>query len=379
MHVVCVGLATVDLVQRVDRMPGPDEKAEALSASVAAGGPATNAAVTAAALGATVTLVTAVGSHPLAALIRADLAECGVTLLDATPEATTPPPVSAVTVLAATGQRTIVSRNARGSEVAAPAGLASVLASADVVLVDGHHPALARAAAASGRLLVLDAGSWRPIFAELLPLADVVAASAAFRLPTPGLSTAGLPTPGPTDATHPAADFATPDANPPAAAYAAPDADPPAADLAAPNANPPGADLAAPNANPPAAGSAALGVGPPTADLAQPGPTDVVPPPGDHEGISAREALRVAGVRRGAITRGPDPIIWWSGDENGELAVPAVPAVDTAGAGDVFHGALAVALGRGLTLVPALRFATEIAGIRVRHAGPRSWLAALRG
>ena len=32
MHVVCVGLATVDLVQRVDRLPGVDEKAEAVSA-----------------------------------------------------------------------------------------------------------------------------------------------------------------------------------------------------------------------------------------------------------------------------------------------------------------------------------------------------------
>ena len=78
MHVVCVGLATVDLVQRVDRLPGLDEKAEAVSAEVAAGGPATNAAVTAAALGATVTLVTAVGAHPLGELIRADLASCGV-------------------------------------------------------------------------------------------------------------------------------------------------------------------------------------------------------------------------------------------------------------------------------------------------------------
>nr|BFE71812.1 hypothetical protein GCM10020092_051130 [Actinoplanes digitatis] len=151
MRVVCVGLATVDLVQRVERLPGVDEKAEALSADVAAGGPATNAAVTAAALGASVTLVTAVGAHPLGALIRADVAACGVSLLDAAPRATAPPPVSAVTVVRATGQRTIVSRNARGADVTAPPGLADVLGAADIVLVDGHHPALARAAAACGR------------------------------------------------------------------------------------------------------------------------------------------------------------------------------------------------------------------------------------
>jgi sugar/nucleoside kinase (ribokinase family) len=280
VHIVCVGLATVDLVQRVDRLPGVDAKAEALTAEVAAGGPATNAAITAAALGATVTLVTAVGAHPLGGLIRADTEAYGVTLLDATPLARTPPPVSAVTVLDATGERTIVSRNAGGAEVAAPPGLAGALAGADVILADGHHPVLARAAARSGRPLLLDAGSWRPVFAELVPAADVVACSAAFR--------------------------------------------------------PPG-----------------------TAPVA--------------------DALRAAGARRGAITRGPQPVSWWDGEESGELAVPAVAAVDTAGAGDAFHGALAVALGRGEDLVPALRYAVGIAGIRVRHTGPRSWLRALPG
>ncbi|MFI7542652.1 PfkB family carbohydrate kinase [Actinoplanes sp. NPDC049599] len=278
MHVVCVGLATVDLIHRVARLPGVDAKAEALSTEVAAGGPATNAAITAAALGARVTLVTAVGAHPLGALIRADAQAYGVTLLDATPLARTPPAVSAVTVLDATGGRSIVSSNARGVAAPVPSGLAAVLATADLVLADGHHPHLARAAAASGRPLLLDAGSWRPVFAELLPAADVVACSAAFR--------------------------------------------------------PPGA--------------------------------------GD-----VRAALQAAGVRRGAITRGPDPVGWWSGDRTGELAVPEVAAVDTAGAGDVFHGALAVALGRGDDLLPALAFAVRIAGIRVGHAGPRSWLAEL--
>ncbi|GAA3337287.1 PfkB family carbohydrate kinase [Amorphoplanes nipponensis] len=280
MHVVCVGLATVDLVQRVERLPGVDAKAEALAADVAAGGPATNAAITAAALGATVTLVTAVGAHPLAGLIHADAAAYGVTVLDATPLARTPPPVSAVTVLDATGERTIVSRNAAGAEVPVPPGLAGVLAGADVVLADGHHPRLARAAAACGRPLLLDAGSWRPVFADLLPAADVVVCSAAFR---------------------------------------------------------------------------------------PPGPAPV------------REALRAAGVRRGAVTHGPAPVRWWSGDESGELTVPPVAAVDTAGAGDVFHGALAVALGRGDELVPALRYAVGVAGVRVRHAGPRAWLRALPG
>jgi sugar/nucleoside kinase (ribokinase family) len=182
MKVVCVGLATVDLVYRVDRIPGPDEKAQATGVDIAAGGPATNAAVTAAALGADVTLVTAVGAHPLGDLIRADLAVHGVTLLDVTPDDAAPPPVSAVTVRADTGQRTVVSRNAGDRAVGVPDDR-GLFEETDAVLVDGHHPALAVAAARRARWLVVDAGSWRPVFAEVLPHADVVACSEHFRHP----------------------------------------------------------------------------------------------------------------------------------------------------------------------------------------------------
>ena len=65
--------------------PGVDEKAQAESAEIGAGGPAVNAAVTAAALGADVTLLTAVGRHPLGELIRDDLHRHGVALIDAAP------------------------------------------------------------------------------------------------------------------------------------------------------------------------------------------------------------------------------------------------------------------------------------------------------
>ncbi len=296
MRVVCAGLATVDVVHRVDRIPGVDEKVQATSCTAATGGPAANAAVTAAALGASVTLVTAVGAHPLGQLIRADLAAHRVTLLDAVPLATEPPPVSAVAVLAATGQRTITSRNAAGRHAPAPPELDRIVRAADAVLVDGHHPALALAAAhaarRAGRPLVVDAGSWRPVMAELLPLADVVACSATFR--TPG-AVAGTP---------------------------------PAAET--------GSDV----------GTAA--------------------------------ALRAAGVRHIAVTHGPGPVRWWSADRTGTVPVPPVTAVDTAGAGDAFHGALAVAVARDpevADLAEALRYAVQVAGIRVVHAGPRAWLS----
>jgi len=54
-----------------------------------------------------------------------------------------------------------------------------------------------------------------------------------------------------------------------------------------------------------------------------------------------------------------------------------VAAVDTAGAGDVFHGALTVAVARdpGIdSFADGLREAVRVAGIRVTHTGPRAWL-----
>jgi sugar/nucleoside kinase (ribokinase family) len=72
------------VIQHVDAAPGPNEKVTARAQWVVAGGPATNAAVTFAALGGTAVLVTALGSGAAADMVRADLAGCGVRVVDVT-------------------------------------------------------------------------------------------------------------------------------------------------------------------------------------------------------------------------------------------------------------------------------------------------------
>lgn len=273
MRVLLAGLCTVDVVQRVAELPTPGEKVQSLQVDVAAGGPAANAAVTAAALGAEATLLTVLGAHPLAALARADLEAHGVRVADLDPGRTGPPPVSAAAVRDRDGERTVVSRNAAGSQASWRGSV-----DADVVLVDGHHPnlALSVARAAGDVPVVLDAGSWKPVLDELLPLVDVAACSAHFSAPEPGLHQRGVPT--------------------------------------------------------------------------------VI------------------------TTAGPGPVRWSTADGgSGEVPVPAVEARDTLGAGDVWHGALAVAVVREPTVSDRIRFANEVAAERVRHVGPRSWPAAIAG
>ncbi|MFI7588684.1 PfkB family carbohydrate kinase [Spongisporangium articulatum] len=183
---VFVGLATLDVVHRVARRPAADEKVTALAQSVTAGGPAANAAVTYAALGGTATLVTALGRGPVARVVAEDLRAAGVEVLDVAPDDDRGPPVAAVTVLDGTGERSVASVDAIATGFEPPSGLGPLVAGADVVLVDGHHPTLARAACEAARPagvdVVVDAGRWKPVFAQVFPLATDVVCSPAFRL-----------------------------------------------------------------------------------------------------------------------------------------------------------------------------------------------------
>lgn len=105
---------------------------------------------------------------------------------------------------------------------------------------------------------------------------------------------------------------------------------------------------------------------------------------GDRQGLSPEEALdRVAaampapgeegmpGARRGTIagiTLGPEGVIARI-DRGPVLRIPGhrVTAVDTAGAGDVFHGVLVAALWRGEPPERALRLANAAAALKVQR------------
>lgn len=184
---VFVGLATLDVIHRIAGAPAVNEKITSTAQFVAAGGPAANAAVTFAGLGGEAILVTALGDDPVAALIRADLAAYGVSVVDAAEGIHRTVPVSAVSVVESTGDRSVVSLDAVNSEVPPPAALGELIKDADVVLVDGHHPliavAAARHAAARAIALVVDAGRWKPVMADIIPHATDMVCSNDFRVP----------------------------------------------------------------------------------------------------------------------------------------------------------------------------------------------------
>jgi sulfofructose kinase len=70
-----------------------------------------------------------------------------------------------------------------------------------------------------------------------------------------------------------------------------------------------------------------------------------------------------------AVTNGPDDVLWLEGRVLRRSPVFAVAAVDTLGAGDVFHGAFTLALAEGRDLVGAMRFAAAAAGLKCTRVG----------
>lgn len=181
-----VGLLTLDFIYRVERLPQPNEKIVALDAAIAAGGPATNAAVTFAHLGGESQLCAALGQHSNSSLIRSDLEAQKVAIADLTPQATNSPPVSSILVTAATGDRALVCLNAKKQQAQSnfsPDSLDKI----DILLIDGHQMAASREIAQEAKQrqipIVIDAGSWKPGFETVLPYADYAICSADFYPP----------------------------------------------------------------------------------------------------------------------------------------------------------------------------------------------------
>jgi sulfofructose kinase len=70
-----------------------------------------------------------------------------------------------------------------------------------------------------------------------------------------------------------------------------------------------------------------------------------------------------------AVTDGPRDVLWREGSALRRSPVFAVEAVDTLGAGDVFHGAFTLALAEGRDVVAAMRFAAAAAGLKCARPG----------
>ncbi len=279
---VFVGHIGIDLIYLSPEALSSNQKLAALDWAIAAGGPATNAAVTFAYLGDRPVLVGSLGHHPLTELARTDLNDRGVILTDLDADRAEPPPISSIVVNQENGDRSVISLNAAKSQLSADRCPDTLLDDAAIVLIDGHQMALSVAVAKTARSrqipVAIDGGSWKPGFDRVLPFVDYAVCSADFF------------------------------------------------------------------------------------------------PPGCRDRADVFDFLTQFGIANIAITDGPRPIEVLNRGDRHSVNVPSVEAIDTLGAGDIFHGAFCHFIG-DREFREALSGAAEVAARSCQFFGTRSWMS----
>ncbi|MBO0350572.1 sugar kinase [Phormidium pseudopriestleyi FRX01] len=182
-----VGLVTLDVIYLTAGVPQNNQKIVATDSMINAGGPATNAAIAFSYLGNHSTLVGAIGQHPLTAIVYEELEQYGVAIADLDPQRTEPPPLSSIIVTEATGDRAVISINATKSQILGDRLPLDSWSKFNIVLTDGHQMSVSQRIAqithAQTIPIVLDGGSWKPGFENLLPFINYALCSSNFYPP----------------------------------------------------------------------------------------------------------------------------------------------------------------------------------------------------
>ncbi len=279
-----VGLITLDLIYLTPTLPQPNQKLVASNYTIAAGGPATNAAIAFQYFQNSGRLMGVVGAHALSQLVLADLQQWSIDLIDLDTLQTEPLPTSSILVTEGTGDRAVISLNAVRTQAKPEQIPAAVLTGVDIVLIDGHQMAVGRAIAQQAKQrgipIVIDGGSWKPGFETVLPYADYAICSANFH------------------------------------------------------------------------------------------------PPACETTEQVLEYLQTLGISHVAITQGSQPILFREPATQGQIPVAPITAVDTLGAGDIFHGAFCHFILQ-MDFQAALEQAAVIAGRACQQFGTRAWMQAL--
>lgn len=189
-----VGLATLDVIQLVEKLPAENEKIRALDFAFAAGGPAANAAVAFAhgysKLGSGLedaddgVLVTRISNDGIGDLIHDDLEKNHVCVKASAVPGNTPSTVATILVTKSTGDRAVVSATDQRKIAPAYSALDIEVEDFDVVETDGYETDLSlevlKRARSAGITTVLDGGSVKSYTEELLPFIDVAIVSEPF-------------------------------------------------------------------------------------------------------------------------------------------------------------------------------------------------------
>ena len=75
-----------------------------------------------------------------------------------------------------------------------------------------------------------------------------------------------------------------------------------------------------------------------------------------------------------AVTMGPNGILYTENAQRGHIPARKIDAIDTLGAGDIFHGAFCAGLLKNLGFADSLKMADKVAATSCRFFGTREWI-----
>ena len=178
-----VGLTTIDIQYFVDEFPNRNTKVKTNAPDILVGGPATNAAVAFSYLNDGAHLATVVGENSFTSFIENDFRDTNIELFDITKSQKRNPIVASV-VTSKNGDRTIITHNP--SDIHPEISVQKLFdeIQPQIILLDGFYPEFsiecAKLAKANSIPVVIDGGSWKPQYKELLRYTDIAICSADF-------------------------------------------------------------------------------------------------------------------------------------------------------------------------------------------------------
>lgn len=184
--IVGLGASTVDVIARVDHLPGSDEVMQAMEMKTSGGGPVATAMVTLSRLGARTAMLDALGDDWRARIIRDAFARDGVDTTYVRVRPGSESPTSSILVERNTGARSIIYSHGTAPELDPTELPLDLIAAARILHVNGRHWAAClqavRVARAAGALISFDGGSGRhrPELDGLLKMVDVCVVTADF-------------------------------------------------------------------------------------------------------------------------------------------------------------------------------------------------------
>ncbi|QZT37681.1 hypothetical protein K5X82_02015 [Halosquirtibacter xylanolyticus] len=103
---------------------------------------------------------------------------------------------------------------------------------------------------------------------------------------------------------------------------------------------------------------------------------DFLPPGCSNIEDVRRYLFQFSNIQKVVITRGDNPLVWYDGEEEGQMCIENVDVKDTLGAGDFFHGAFVFYITK-YPFVEALQKAATVATSSCKCFGTRDWLIEL--